>query len=108
MAAKPRYNKVIALLEQGEPVFCSGFHWEDRIRLTGNFGPEACLDRLELAYPVPVKTSILRKTTVTAPILVQPPFPCPNHATCRYSTAARFRGITAINDFPESETLAFS
>ena len=31
MAAKPRYNKVIALLEQERPVFCSGLVWNGNL-----------------------------------------------------------------------------
>ena len=31
MAAKPRYNKVIELLEQGQPVFCSGLVWNGNL-----------------------------------------------------------------------------
>ena len=31
MAAKQRYNKVIALLEQGKPVFCSGLVWNGNL-----------------------------------------------------------------------------
>lgn len=31
MAAKPRYNKVIALLEQEQPVFCSGLVWNGNL-----------------------------------------------------------------------------
>ncbi len=31
MAAKPRYNKIIALLEQEQPVFCSGLVWNGNL-----------------------------------------------------------------------------